>query len=265
MQTWPDPQRFVHEALAHFLDAREVHCHMLEAFQTSHQPFGFGPTDKPDAARRVLEEVDALRRSVESPDGRLRISYAWAALGRHTTVVQSQWAEQHPGSELVFVHSWSRPAGLTDGTADVAVVRTAPTDPRIASAVVGHEARVAALAKGDRLTRRRRLRMADFVGRTVGLVTIAGTTTADLWPPESAPQLRYVHGIDEWLTLVAAGQAIGLTSEATAVQYPRLGVTYRPVTDAPPLPVLLTWWRDEPPQSLQELQRLVRAAYEGGS
>lgn len=214
-------------------------------------------------ARRVLDEVAALRRSVESPDGRLRIGYAWAALGRHTTAVQSRWAAQHPGSELVFVHSASRAAGLTDGTADVAVVRQAPADPRIASALVGHEARVAALATGDPLARRRSLRMGDFTGRTVGLDSIAGTTTADLWPPGTAPATRSVHGIDEWLTLIAAGQAIGLTSEATAVQYPRLGVTYRPVRDAAPLPVWLTWWRDEPPPSFPDLERLVRAAYEG--
>lgn len=138
-----------------------------------------------------------------------------AALGRHTTAVQSQWANQHPGTELVFVHSWSRAAGLTDGVADLAVVRQAPTDPRIASALLGHEARVAALATGDPLARRQRLQMADFTGRTIGLDTIAGTTTADFWPPESAPATRSVHGIDEWLTLIAAGQAIGLTSASS--------------------------------------------------
>lgn len=214
-------------------------------------------------ARRVLEEIAALRRSVESPDGLLRIGYAWAALGRHTTAVQTQWARDHPGSELVFVQSWSRAAGLTEGAADVAVVRQALSDARIAMALVGHEARVAALASGDPLARRRFLRMADFTSRTVGLDPVAGTTTADLWPPESAPSTRSVHGIDEWLTLIAAGQAIGLTSEATAVQYPRLGLTYRPVRDAPPLPVWLAWWRDDPPPSLPDLQRLVRSAYEG--
>ena len=74
---------------------------------------------------------------------------------------------------------------------------------------------------------------------------------------------RPVQGIDEWLTLIAAGQAIGLTSEATAVQYPRLGVTYRPVADAPPLSVWLSWWRDDPPPALDDLKRLIGAAYEG--
>jgi len=216
-------------------------------------------------ARRVLEEVAALHRSVASTPEQLRVGFAWAALGRHTTAVQARWAAAHPGAELVFVQSWSRAAGLTDGVTDVAVVRQAPTDSRIASAVVGHEARVAAVPSGDPLARRRRLRMSDFTGRMVGLDTITGTTTSDLWPPDSAPATRPVQGIDEWLTLIAAGQAIGLTSEATSVQYPRLGVTYRPVTDAPPLSVWLSWWRDDPPPALDDLKRLIRTAYEAST
>lgn len=214
-------------------------------------------------ARRVLEDIAAIRRSVDSPDGRLRIGFAWAALGRHTTAVQLRWAQEHPGSELVFVQSWSRAAGLTDGAADVAVVRHALSDARIALELVGHESRVGAVAVADPLARRRYLRMADFTGRIVGRDTVAGTTTTDLWPPDRAPQTRSVNGIDEWLTLIAAGQAIGLTSEATAAQYPRLGVTYRPVRDAPPLPVWLAWWRDDPPASVSELVQLVRSAYQG--
>jgi len=212
-------------------------------------------------ARRVLQEVAALRGSVDQPDGDLRIGYAWAALGRHTTAVQSQWVQLQPGSQLVFVHSVSRTAGLAEANVDAAVVRRPASDARIEAALLGHEDRVAALATGDPLARRRSLRLGDFAGRAVGLDAISGTTTLDLWPPHAAPAVRWVHGIDEWLTLVAAGQAVGLTTAATAVQYRRPGLTYRPVRDAPTVPVWLIWWRDDPPPALADLLRLIRSAY----
>jgi hypothetical protein len=52
-----------------------------------------------------------------------------------------------------------------------------------------------------------------------------------------------------------------MTAEATAAQYPRPGLVYRPVRDAPPVSVWLAWWRDDPPPHLPELIRLVRTAY----
>ena len=68
-------------------------------------------------------------------------------------------------------------------------------------------------------------------------------------------------GVDEWLTVIAAGQAVGMTSEATARQHPRPGVTYRPVRDAPPVAVQLAWWRDSPPPALADLLALLCRAY----
>ena len=63
--------------------------------------------------------------------------------------------------------------------------------------------------------------------------------------------------------LIAAGQAVGLTSEATASLNPRPGVAYRAVQDAPPIPVWLAWWKDQPPQHLNDLVALACDAYRG--
>lgn len=213
-------------------------------------------------ARRVLEEVEALGRSALADERQLRIGYSWAALGRHTTAVQNQWAATYPGAELVFVQSRTRTAGLSEGLAEVAVLRREVADVRIEEVLVGHERRVAALAATDPLARRRRLHLADFAGRIVAVDTLIGTTREELWAPEAAPAgMRAVQGIDEWLTLIASGRAIGLTAQASAVQYPRLGVVYRPVVDAAPVPVRLAWRRDDPPARLAELQHVVRRAY----
>ncbi|MFK5688152.1 LysR family transcriptional regulator [Ornithinimicrobium sp. LYQ92] len=213
-------------------------------------------------ARTVEEEVRALHRAARGDGAEVRVGYAWAALGEHTPVVQRRWSRRHPGSQLTFVNSATRLAGLNEGLADASVVRRDPDVPQLASALLGHERRMAALPTGHPLARRRRLRMADFTGRTVAIDTITGTTSTDLWTPQHAPgDLRTVRGTDEWLTVVAAGQAIGLTSRATSVQYSRRGVVFRPVTDAPQVAVRLIWWRDDPPWYVDELCAMIREEY----
>ncbi len=217
-------------------------------------------------ARAVLAELAAMRRLLEEGDGEVRIGFAWSALGRHTTTVQQRWASAFPGSQLVFVQSSHRSVGLTEGLVDVAVSRVPIDDSRIATALVGEERRMAVLPTGDVLARRRRLRLADLAGRVVGANPVNSTTTEDLWPAGAGPAgWREVQGVDDWLTLIAAEQAVGVTSEATAVQYRRPGVVYRPLVDAPPLPVLLAWWRDDPPSWLGRLREVITDVYRSGA
>jgi DNA-binding transcriptional LysR family regulator len=212
------------------------------------------------AARRVLEEVAHLERTVTHRE--LRVGYAWAALGKHTRRLQRAWAAAHPSVPLVFVQSGTSTSGLADGAADVAVLRRPLDDARFATALIGSEARYAAVATDNALARRRTVRMADLARYTVALDSRTGTTTPQLWAPGAAPaSTRETHGVDEWLTLIAAGQAVGVTSEATANQNPRPGVAYRAVRDAPRIEVRLAWWRDDPPPRLDELLTLARVAY----
>src|ERR671912_434783 len=106
-------------------------------------------------ARRVVEEVAAVRRAAQQGRGELRIGYTWSALGRHTTAVQRRWSDTHPGSTLVFVQSNTPTAGLTEGVADASVLRRPVGDPRVRTALLGAERRWAALASDDPLARRR--------------------------------------------------------------------------------------------------------------
>ncbi|GAA2625902.1 LysR family transcriptional regulator [Paractinoplanes durhamensis] len=215
------------------------------------------------AARRVLEEVAHLEQIVATDGAELRIGYAWAALGKHTRRLQKTWAAAHPDVPLVFVQSSTLTAGLSDGTADVAVVRKPlDGDARFATALVGTESRVAAVATDNPLSRKRSVRLADLSRYTVAIDDRTGTTTPDLWAPGAGPaRIRTTHGVDEWLTLIAAGQAVGLTSEATANQNPRPGVAYRAVRDSAPILVWLAWWRDNPPPLLPDLLTMTCEAY----
>lgn len=211
-------------------------------------------------ARRILALVDQLGRH----DGadQLRFGYAWAALGQHTLPVQRDWSTQHP-SELVFVQSNTRSAGLLEGRCEVAVVRRqVDDDPRLTTVRVGNERRHAVVATDHPLAARSSVVLADLAGQTVAVDSGTGTTRDDLWSSADRPAgYRTTHGVDEWLVLIASGRAIGVSAEATATQNPHPGVAYVIIEDAPPIDVWLAWWTDDPPPEIEALVALVRAAY----
>lgn len=213
-------------------------------------------------ARRVLDEAKLLEEAARDHAGELGVSYAWSALGSRTIELQHRWEEAHPGVQLFWVQSNSPVASLAGGSVDLAVVRRQLNDVRFAEALVGTERRYAAVAATDPLARRRFLRMADFVGRTIAVDSRTGTTAGDLWGPDAQPaSVRPVQGVDDWLTLIATGKAMGMSSEATATQYPRPGVVYKPVRDAPPISVFLASRKDDPSVLVADFTRLARQAF----
>ncbi|GGX90311.1 LysR family transcriptional regulator [Streptomyces minutiscleroticus] len=215
-------------------------------------------------ARRVLGEVDDLVREATSGHTLLRIGYAWSALGRHTPAFQRRWAQAHPGTELQLVRVNSATAGLAEGACDLAVVRRAPDHRGTDCAVVGLERRLCALAADDPLARRRSVRLADLGGRTLAIDRRTGTTTAELWPREIRPATEEVHDVDDWLNVISTGRCVGMTAEATAHQYPRPGVVYRPVRDAEPVAVRLAWWREDAHPATQAVVDLLTTLYRSG-
>ncbi len=216
-----------------------------------------------DQARRVLDEVRHLERLAEQSRTEVRVGYAWAALGKHTRRFQKQWAAAHPELPLRFVQVNEPSAGLGEGTADIAVIRRPLADARFATAQVGLEARYAAVSTDNTLARRRSVRLSDLARFTVAIDARTGTTTADLFPPDTPPAaIRWTHSVEEWLTQIVLDQAVGITSEATAHQNPRPGIAYRVLHGLPPIRVQLAWWRDVPPAHLPDLLAMVRAAFE---
>ena len=92
-------------------------------------------------ARRTLAEADDIVRAAAAGHARLRIGYAWSAMGRHTTPFQRRWAAEHPEVELQLVRTNSATAGLAEGSCDIAVVRTEPDQRRFCDTIVGLERR----------------------------------------------------------------------------------------------------------------------------
>ncbi|CAL9375560.1 HTH-type transcriptional regulator ArgP [Streptomyces sp. enrichment culture] len=215
-------------------------------------------------ARRVLGAVDGLIREAASGHACLRIGYAWSAVGRHTLAFQRRWAETRPETELQLVRVNSPTAGLAEGACDLAVVRRPLGDHRFDSVVVGLERRLCAMASDDPLAGRRSVGLADIAERTLLIDRRTGTTTTELWPPDSRPATKETHDIDDWLTAISTGRCVGVTAESTAHQYPRPGVVYRPVRDAGPVAVRLAWWRDEPHSALRTATELLTTLYRAG-
>jgi len=214
-------------------------------------------------ARRVLAESERFTEFLRTRHGQLRLGYAWAALGRHTTPLQRQWARDHKAIELQLVRYHSATAGLAEGLCDVAIVRRPVDERRFASVIVGLERRLVAFASDDpQWSRRRQVSMAEIAERTVVIDRRAGATTGELWPDvEHSPRFIESTDVDSWLDIIAAGRAIGTTAAATADHHPRPGVVYRPVKDGPRIPVRLAWWRDSRPSGVNDLVDAVTGLY----
>lgn len=216
-------------------------------------------------ARRVLAEIDRAAAEVRGERAVVRVGYAWAALGSHTTPLLRDWNRRNADMPLRLVRVNRRDAGLVDGLVDLAVVRHPLDRVDLESELVGVEPRVVALPVDHPLADRDTVGLADLVPWVVGVDRRAGTTTTELWTAAGlpAPPMTETGDVEEWLDLIAAGDAIGVTALATAHHYPRPGVVFVEVHDAPPIEVHLAWHRRHPHPAEGRLARAIRAAYDG--
>lgn len=213
-------------------------------------------------ARRILGELDRAVAAVRGERSVIRVGYAWAALGAHTTPVLRAWNRAHPDGPLRMVRVNTRDAGLVDGTVDLAVLRHPLDRAELDAELVGTERRVAAMPVDHPLADRKSVVLADLVPFMVAVDRRAGTTTPALWEEAGAavPAMTETADVEEWLDLIAAGDAIGVTSEATAHHLPRPGVVFVPIADAPAMDVRLAWHRNHRHPATGRLARAIRSA-----
>ncbi|MEU0090864.1 LysR family transcriptional regulator [Kribbella sp. NPDC006257] len=197
-------------------------------------------------ARHLLAEADDLVREATTGHARLRIGHAWSALGSYTAEFQRIWATRYPDVELLLVRTNTATGGLAEGLCDLAIVRVPIDSHRFAHVTIADERRYCVLAADDPWARRRSLTLDEIRERTLLIDRRTGTTSVDLWPEGLRPRLEYIQDIDDWLAAIATGRYVGMTPESTATQYRRDGIVYRPVRDAPPVPVHLAWRRHDP-------------------
>lgn len=213
-------------------------------------------------ARQLLAEVDDLVDEAATRHSRLRVGHYWSAMGRHTATFQRRWRERHPDIELRITRHNTPTGGLAEGLADLAILRTTVDERRYDEVVVRQERRFVAVAADDPWHRRRAIHLDEVRARTVAVDQRTGTTTLDLWPDGTRPAIEHTRDVDDWLNAIAAGRCVGITPEATVAQYPRDGVVYRPLRDAPPVTVRLAWRRDDPHPAIPAAVALLTELYD---
>lgn len=114
----------------------------------------------------------------------------------------------------------------------MALLRTQPpADSEYRAVTLFHERRVAAVANGDPLAGSESVRLADLADRVVAICATAATTDASLWREGRRPCTLDVADVDEWLTMIATGDAVGVTAEGTRHIHPYPGIRYVPISD----------------------------------
>ena len=135
-----------------------------------------------------------------------------------------------------------RLAGLRTGAADLAVIRGDQPQGAYSAELLFAEGRLAAMATGHPLAAMDAVSLEQLGQETLAWTPSIGTTTLELWPARARPTRTVeVDNIDEWLTVIAAGDAVGLTPASTAFTHPHPGVHFAPATDVPDIPVWLVW------------------------
>jgi DNA-binding transcriptional LysR family regulator len=188
-------------------------------------------------ANRILNQVDDALAEVTAGPRALRVGFASAALGRHTVPLLRGWREARPDTEVRVYRFEDPEAALRLGEIDVAFVRTPQSGSGLASLDLYRERRVAAVPEDHPFALVPGVRLGDLADHPVALCATAASAGGWLWPPERRPHTVKFANTDEWLTAIATGDTVGVTTEATAHIHPHPGVHYVPITDAEPVTV----------------------------
>ncbi|MEL3947477.1 LysR family transcriptional regulator [Streptomyces sp. LNU-CPARS28] len=214
-----------------------------------------------DRAAAALAAVDTAFDPRSLAALPLRLGHPWAALGDLTLPLLRRWDEEHPGVPLELRRVDDRTAGLAQGKVDVALLRGELRSPDLVTELLLREERVAVVPADSDLAGRDKLALADLTPWPIALNTVAGTTTLDLWPAAARPRtVIEVTNTDEWLTAIAAGRAVGISTSATPRMHTHPAIAYRPLTDAPPVSLVLAWHRGAPAHPA--IPDLIRLAHE---
>lgn len=218
----------------------------------------FTPAGRKLAAdgRRLLAGLEDAITGLRDESGRpLRLGWAWAGLGAHTVSLVQQWRRSSSRPAVEFSRPADPETALRRGRIDAAVIRrplplAVPlTDLRGVSLFT--ESLVAAVGASHPLAGRSTLTLSDLAADPIALCATAPTATLGLWEHcGTTPRSVTVANTDEWLTHIAVGDAVGLTSAATTYSHQHPEVVYRVVEDSPPVDVSLYWPEVRPhPQS----------------
>ncbi|MFE7168353.1 LysR family transcriptional regulator [Streptomyces sp. NPDC057616] len=217
-----------------------------------------------DKAAAALAAVDTALDPRGVRSWPLRLGHPWAALGDHTIPLLRRWDERYPDVPLQLLRIDDRTAGLTQGKVDAALLRGPVTASGLRTHLLTTEERVVVVPADSPLAALPRITLADLAPHPIALNTVSGTTTTDLWPPSARPAATIeVTNTDEWLLAIAAGRAVGVSTTATPSHHTHPSLSYRPLLDAPPVPVVLAWREGPGHPALPDLLALAHEVVTG--
>lgn len=198
-------------------------------------------------ARRALAAVDEGIRTAHGESPWLRVGFTWGAAAEYTAPIVRAFERTHPDVTVELRRYDDTLAGLSDGRAHVGFLPGPPHDDRVRTLVLAEEPRVAALPADHILADHRQLLLSDLEQDALVINVVSGTTTTSLWEPGHSPEtIVRVRNVDEWMEAIAAGRGIGLTAASTSRLYSHPQIQYRPIRDAPPVPIVLAWPHSNP-------------------
>jgi DNA-binding transcriptional LysR family regulator len=210
-------------------------------------------------AASAVAAVDAAFDPAQLGVWPLRLGHAWSAFGELTVSLLRSWLQEYPDVPLELRRIEDRTVGLSRGEVDAALLRGPVTTPGIRTEPLTTERRLAAVPAGTPLAARSRLTLGDLTGYRVVLTTVSGTTTTDLWAAGIRPEATIeVVNTDNWLTAIAAGKAVGVTTTTTASVHPYPGIAYVPLAGAADLTVSLAWTHPPTHPAIAKLVALAR-------
>jgi len=223
---------------------------------------------------RLVEEtrplLDRLERVLESVASEvippLRLGWAWAGLGRHMVPLLRQWNASSPVT--VRLSRADDPlCAVKSGEIDAAIVRHTAVEPWDATglgvASLLAESLVAAVPADSPLAEQDEVSLDDLGAHTMALCAVSPTATLKLWQGKSEiPRRVLVENTEEWLTQIALGDAVGLTSAATSFEHVFPDVEYRPLSDSPEVKVDLVWNLRGAHSAVEPFSKLARRYFE---
>jgi DNA-binding transcriptional LysR family regulator len=211
-----------------------------------------------EQARIALDALQAAGRRAQraaDPEPKLVLAVkADNAAGLLETILVGYAADPASGPVAIRLCGWREHTRLLrEGHADAALLYEPFDHTGLDAETVATEPRVVALAAAHPLAQCDRVSLAD-----INLPDLEPGHPGDLDRCLGHVADQYgVRNLPELLTLVEFGDIVTLLPESVAARYPRPGLAYRPVPDAPPATLAIAW-----PQQSRSMATaaLVRAA-----
>jgi DNA-binding transcriptional LysR family regulator len=200
-----------------------------------------------DVGQDFLDRVGAvladLDRAILAARGQreLRLGFQW--------VLPDPWAtetitgfEQATGATVTLLRRDDIDTALQAGDLDIAITRTRLIAAGTVQMPLFDEDRVATVSTRSPLAKKEVIDWLDLAAEPVIVNTVNGTTQPDSWPEQHRPtQVVTCGNYDEWLQLVATGRGVGALPRSAARTGTHPGVSFVPLTGAPPVSVCLAY------------------------